>query len=145
MMNSTAAGGNGASFTSADFDWELVDSDSATATEVDDHPARNVPVLVAISKDGTGAIQYAVGTPGGVVSGTRAMSTAVDADTLRLSDVGETDALEMYIHKIEYDATARTAAELEGVIESGAFPAGSALTTRHRRRSRDRGALALRG
>jgi len=122
LMNSTAAGGVGTAFTSADFDWEIVDSDSATATEVDDHPARNVPVLVAISKDGTGAVQYAVGTPGGVSSGTRSMSSEVDADTLRFSDVGETDALEMYIHKIEYDSNARTAAELESVIEDAGLP-----------------------
>jgi len=126
MMNSTAEGGVGVSFSSADFDWEIVDSDSATATEVDDHPARNVPVLVALSKDGTGALQYAIGTPGGVISGTRSMSSSIDADTLRFSDVSETDALEMYIHKIEYDSTARSSSVLETIVEDAAFPSASA-------------------
>lgn len=100
-MDSVATGGAGAAHVSADFHWDITDSDSATPTEIEDHPLRTVPVVIAVSKDGTEAIQYAIGGPGGVTTGTRTMASSISPTTIRFSDEGESDALEMYAHKLD--------------------------------------------
>lgn len=96
-----ATGGAGTPHTDADFHWDITDSDSATPTEIADHPLRTVPVVIAVSKDAAGDIQYAIGGPNGVVSGTRAMASAISPTDIRFSDAGESDALEMYAHKVD--------------------------------------------
>lgn len=117
-MTSGSIGGSGIALVAPDFDWEIVDSDSDTPTDIPDYPARTVPVVVALSKDGPGALQYAIAGPAGIASGTRAMAREIDADTLRLCDVAETDALEMYTLRLSADEHARSAAELVGVVRA---------------------------
>ncbi|MFG0245682.1 MAG: GC-type dockerin domain-anchored protein [Phycisphaerales bacterium JB052] len=122
----SARGGVGTSFANAVFNWELRDSQDSIPTEVSDHPVRTMGVVIALSKDGEGKLSYAIGGPQGITSGSRTMSERLNLDTLRFSDLDETDALEMYIHQIQADCHAYSIAELETVVSTLDLPgAGS--------------------
>jgi hypothetical protein len=137
-MNTSASGGTSVSLTAADFDWEITDTESATPTAIADEPMRTAQVIVAISKDEDGAIQYAIAGPHGTTTGTRTMAVDVEADTIRFCNVAETDALEMYVLSVGYDQVARTAAELGVLARRGQVPVAITSGLRSRDRSRER-------
>lgn len=134
-LESATTGGNGTPIVDGVFDWGFSDSDDPTPTTVSDNPQRTMPVVVAISKDGTGALQYAIGTPDGVQSGVRAFPIAIDADTLRFSDINETEALEMYVHQISTLGESRTAAELETLVSDFSLEATPEIVAQGERKT----------
>lgn len=117
-MDAIADGGQSVAMSTVDFNWGFFDSSRPTVTEIPAYPLRTASVIVAISKDGAGDIRYAIGSPSGIISGTRIMATAVDADILRFADIDETDALEMLIHKVQTSSRARTLSELENAVST---------------------------
>lgn len=135
FLEAAALGGIGGAIDDADFNWGLLDSESATPTEVRDYPVRTMPVVVAISKSGAGDLQYAISAGGNLSSGTRAMAVEVDADTIRLCSVDESEALEMGYLKIQHDRMARSSSGLESLVKSAEISTGG---LRSRDRSRER-------
>jgi hypothetical protein len=133
-----ASGGASTAITDANFRWEINDTESATTTDVNDYPVRCMQVIVAISKDADGAIQYAIATPRATNTGTRTMAVDVEADTIRFCNVAETDALEMYVLSVGYDQVARTASELGVLARRGQVPVAITSGLRSRDRSRER-------
>jgi len=125
LLSRTAKGGNSGPFIDGIFNWGLVDSHSSVATDIPDFPQRTVPVIVAISKDGLNDLQYALGGAQGVIFGSRPMPSLIDADTLRFSDINESDALEIYVHQIQANCSASSAGELGAMVTSLSFPSGT--------------------
>ena len=140
---SATVGGNGTPIVDGSFNWGVYDSGNATPTTVADNPQRTMPLVVAISKDGTGDVQYAIGRPDGVVSGTRAFANAVDLDEIKFCDIDQTNALEMYIFEVQVSDTASTASELEAIV-SNADISVSTGGNLPRGRGRSRMEIALR-
>lgn len=121
-MTRTAMGGPDNLFNNADFAWEIIDSESGQPTQVADHPIRTSSVVVAMSKDGPSKLRYAIAGPQGIASGNRSMAALINADTLRFSNIDETDALEMYLLSIQADCRALQVEELEILVSTLSFP-----------------------
>lgn len=123
MMDEIARGGRASFMTTSTFNWGIYDTDSTIVSPVRDYPLRTVALTVAISKSGTADIQYAVGTPSDIVTGSRPMPSAIDADILRFCDINETDALEMYIHQVSISRTAMDSTQLQEIVRTMTIPA----------------------
>lgn len=121
-MTSIAKEGGGPPLTDAVFDWQILDSQSSTPSNVSDFPLRTTAVIVALSKDGTGDLQYVIAGPHGKTSGSRPMPSVIDADTLRFSDIAQTDELEMYILNIQADCSPLTIAQLKTMVSTLSYP-----------------------
>ncbi len=116
FMDARASGGSGVAMTDANFGWEIADTDSSLATSIADQPMRTGSLIVAISKDGAGDINYVIAGPQGTTAGSRPMSSVVDADAIRFSNVAEDDALEMYVLSARADSEARSGDDLVRVV-----------------------------
>ena len=122
QLHRSAMGGAGAPFQSPDFTWMVTDSESTAPSEIHAYPLRTTSLHVALSKDRSGKLLYAMASPSGFTSGSRIFNSVVDADTIRLSDIAESDALEMYIHQIRADCHALTLDQLETLVYTLEFP-----------------------
>ncbi len=121
-MHRTSYGGSVTSIVLPKFYWEVLDSESAEPTQTEDIPLHTIPVVVAISKDGAGDLNYVIAGAHGSTKIIRPMSAVINADSIRFSDIFETDALEMYIHKVMASPIAYSARDLEGFISSLSLP-----------------------
>lgn len=121
-MQKTAWGGSGSSVVLPQFKWELTDSDSALPSTVEEYPLHTTPIVIAISKDGAGDLNYAIAGAHGSIQAVRPMASVVNADTIRFSDIFESDMLEMYIHKVVASPIAYSAQDLAGFIPTLSLP-----------------------
>jgi|GEM_PF-3126060 len=121
-MTSIAKEGGGPPLTDAVFDWQILDSQSSIPSNVSEYPLRTTSLVIALSKDGSGDLQYVIAGPQGKVSGSRSIPTAISLDSIRFSDIGESDALEMYVHRLYADCSPLTLPQLETMASTLTFP-----------------------
>lgn len=134
LLSSAASGGGSVAYSGGSFTFGLWDSGNATRTTQAHIPLRGESLMIAISSNGN----YAIGTPTGIVSGTRAGVPSFELDTLMLSGIDGVEVLEMDHAGYEFDGEARTTSELEAVVENGSIPASTVSGNRSRSRSRAR-------
>ncbi|MDF1810051.1 MAG: GC-type dockerin domain-anchored protein [Phycisphaerales bacterium] len=121
-MTSIAKEGGGPPLTDAVFDWQIIDSQSSASSDVTEYPLRTTSLVIALSKDGNEDLQYVIAGPQGKVSGTRSIPTSFNLDSIRLSDTGESEALEMYVHRLYADCSPLTLSQLETMASTLTFP-----------------------